>query len=326
MTDTLKSIPILVPGAINPVTLDRLRAVFDVTYVEEGFGAVSDALASRVRGIAAIIPMSAADIDRFPKLEIIAHFGVGYDSVDARHAASRGIMVTNTPEVLNEDVADIAVALLLNAIRQLPRAEQWLRDGNWASKGPFPLTPLTLRERRVGIYGLGRVGRAVARRLEAFGLDIAYHNRSAVDGVPYQYYPTLIGLAEAVDTLVSVAPSTPETAKSVDAKVLAALGPKGVFVNIGRGATVDQDALIEALRDGTIAAAGLDVFANEPHVPQSLLDLPNATIVPHVGSATEYTRAAMATLCAENVIAWFTEGWPKTPVPETLGVERPRTN
>jgi lactate dehydrogenase-like 2-hydroxyacid dehydrogenase len=322
MTDTYKTIPVLVPGAINPVTLDRLRPMFDVTYVEGGFDAVSDDLARTVRAIAAIIPVDAATMDRFPNLEIIAHFGVGYDSVDVVHAASRGVMVTHTPNVLNEDVADIAVALLLNAIRQLPSAEQWLRNGHWASKGPYPLTKLTLRERRVGIYGMGRVGRAVARRLEAFGLPIAYHNRRPVDDVSYPYYPTLIELAGAVDTLISVAPSTPETAKSVDASVLRALGPDGVFVNIGRGATVDQDALIAALADGTIAAAGLDVFAEEPNVPQALLNLPNATLVPHVGSATEYTRAAMASLCAENVIAWFTEGWPRTPVPETLGVKR----
>lgn len=322
MSSTLKSIPVLVPGAINPITLERLQAVFDVTYVEAGFAAVTDEMAAKVRGIAAIIPMDAATIDRFPKLEIIAHFGVGYDSVDANHAASRGIMVTNTPNVLNEDVADIAIGLLLNAIRQLPLAEQWLRDGHWESKGPYPLTKLTLRERRVGIYGMGRVGRAVAKRLEGFGVEIAYHNRNPVEGVDYQYYPTLLGLAEAVDTMISVAPSTAQTAKSVNAAVLSALGRDGVFVNIGRGATVDQEALIAALRDGTIAAAGLDVFASEPHVPQALLDLPNATLVPHVGSATEYTRAAMATLCADNVIAWFSEGWPRTPVAETLGVPR----
>ncbi|WP_180899690.1 2-hydroxyacid dehydrogenase [Martelella soudanensis] len=322
MPKSLKSVPILIPGAINPITLDRLRPIFDVSYIEAGFSAVPAELARQVRGIAAIIPMDAATIDLFPNLEIIAHFGVGYDSVDAVHAASRGIVVTNTPGVLNEDVADLAVGLLINAIRQLPQAEQWLRAGHWADKGPYPLTRLTLRERRVGIYGLGRVGQAVARRLEGFGVEIRYHNRNPVEGVSYQYHASLLELAEAVDTIISVAPSTPETAKSVNAAVLTALGQNGVFVNIGRGATVDQDALILALQRGTIAAAGLDVYANEPNVPKALLDLANVSLAPHVGSATEYTRAAMATLCADNVIAWFSEGWPRTPVAETTNIRR----
>lgn len=329
MPNALKSVPILVPGPMHERTLARIGEAFTMVRLQEGIGLqerialpVDAGIAQTVRGIAAIIPMDAQSIDAFPNLEIIAHFGVGYDSVDVHHAAARGIMVTHTPNVLNEDVADIAIGLLLNAIRELPRAEEWLRDGRWASQGPYPLTRLTLRERTVGIFGMGRVGRAVARRLEGFGVSIAYHNRNRVEGVAYDYHPTLLGLAEAVDTLISVAPSTPQTAKAVDGAVLEALGPNGVFVNIGRGGTVDQDALIKALQGGTIAAAGLDVFAHEPIIPRSLLDLPNATLVPHVGSATEYTRGAMADLCVDNLLAWFGQGWPKTPVPETAGLAR----
>ena len=188
--------------------------------------------------------------------------------------AAKGVMVTNTPDVLTEEVADTAIGLLLNTVRELPKAEAWLRDGRWVKEGAYPLTRMTLRGRRVGIFGMGRIGRAIARRLEAFGLPIAYHNRRPVEGVAYDYHPTLAGLAEAVDTLISVAPGGAATEKAVDAKVLAALGPNGVFVNIGRGSTVDESALVEALASGTIRAAGLDVFENEPHVPQALIDLP----------------------------------------------------
>ncbi len=164
---------------------------------------------------------------------------------------------------------------------------------------------------------MGRIGRAVAHRLEAFGLPVAYHNRRPVEGVGYTYYPTLLALAGAVDTLISVAPGGAATEKAVNAEVLKALGPDGVFVNIGRGSTVDEAALAAALADRTIFAAGLDVFADEPHVPQALLDVPNATLLPHVGSASVATRRAMADLCADNLVAWFGEGRALTPVPET---------
>lgn len=231
-------------------------------------------------------------------------------------------MVTNTPDVLTEEVADTAVGLLINTIRELPRAEAWLRAGRWTAEGPYPLTPMTLRGRRVGIFGMGRIGLAIARRLEAFGLPIAYHNRSKVEGVSYAYHASLAELAANVDTLVSVAPSTAATDKAVNAGVLAALGPDGVFVNIGRGGTVDQPALIEALGSGTIGAAGLDVFADEPDVPQALIDLPNACLLPHVGSATVHTRKAMADLVADNLVSWFEKGRALTPVPETANASR----
>jgi lactate dehydrogenase-like 2-hydroxyacid dehydrogenase len=285
---------------------------------------VTPELAGKVRGIAAFGGISAAFMDALPKLEIVASFGVGYDSVDAAHAGRRGIMVTNTPDVLTEEVADTALGLLLNTVRELPRAENYLREGRWAKEGPYRLTPGTLRGRKAGIFGMGRIGQAIARRLEAFGLPVAYHNRSRIEGSPYEYHPTLVSLASAVDTLISVAPGGASTAKAVNAEVLKALGPNGVFVNIGRGSTVDEDALIAALREGTIFAAGLDVFADEPNVPKALLELPNASLLPHVGSASVHTRNAMADLVVDNLESWFLKGEPVTAVPETAHVKAKR--
>ncbi len=323
MTETLRDVTVLVPGKLHEHAVGRIDKTFRMVRIERGDAALLDpALAGTVRGIASMTVIDAAFIDALPKLEIIANMGVGYDIVDARHAASRNVMVTNTPDVLTEEVADTTIGLLINTVRELPRAEQWLREGRWEREGGYRLTHGTLRGRRVGIFGMGRIGLAVARRLEAFGLPIAYHNRSKVEGVSYAYYPTLLGLAEAVDTLISVAPGTASTEKAVNAAVLKALGPDGVFVNIGRGSTVDEPALIEALQKGVIRAAGLDVFADEPRVPQALIDLPNASLLPHVGSASVHTRNAMAGLVVDNLISWFSGQGALTPVPETLHVAR----
>jgi lactate dehydrogenase-like 2-hydroxyacid dehydrogenase len=230
-------------------------------------------------------------------------------------------MVTNTPDVLTEEVADTTIGLLINTVREMYAAEKWLRDGDWVENGNYRLSRLTLRGRSVGIFGMGRIGRAVARRLEAFGLPIAYHNRRKVEGLAYEYHATLKGLAEAVDTLICIAPGGAATEKAINAEVLSALGSNGVFVNIGRGSAVDEAALAAALESGTIAAAGLDVFADEPNVPQALLDASNTSLLPHVGSASEHTRRAMADLCVDNLVAWFTERRPLTPVPETVKVK-----
>ncbi len=323
MTDRTKPTAILVPGDLNAHALKRIETEFSIIRIPNGSPEhVTADIAGKVRGLSAMVtPVSAALIDALPNLEIIANYGVGYDSVDAKHAATRGVMVTNTPDVLTEEVADTTLGLLLGTVRELTAAENWLRAGKWASKGPYPLTRLTLRERRAGIFGMGRIGLAIARRLEAFGLAVEYHNRRPVEGVPYKYHSTLKGLAQAVDTLISVAPGTPSTAKAVNAEILAALGPEGVFVNIGRGSTVDEDALAKALRDGTIAAAGLDVFADEPNVSQVLLDAPNTSLLPHVGSASVHTRRAMADLSVDNLVSWFSRGKAITPVPETAGVK-----
>ncbi|KTT68874.1 dehydrogenase [Sphingomonas endophytica] len=274
-------------------------------------------IAPRVRGLAGKPAgrVDAALFDRLPALEIVANFGVGYDAVDAVAAAARGIVVTNTPGVLDEEVADLAVGLLLATIRRLPQADRYVRDGKWPH-APFPLSP-TLRGRRAGILGLGAIGTAVARRLEAFGLSIAYHGRHRQDGVDYAYHDTPAALAAACDVLIATVPGGAGTRHLVDAGVLAALGADGVFINVARGSVVDQAALIAALQGGTILAAGLDVFDDEPQVPDALIALPNTVLLPHIGSASTQTRAAMGQLVADNLIAWFEQGRPLTPVPET---------
>lgn len=324
MTKANEKLPvaILVPRNFNDHAVDRIERTFSLVRIERADPAlVTDEMRRAVRGIASFAGIGAAFMDALPNLEIVASFGVGYDSIDARHAAEHGIMVTNTPDVLTEEVADTAIGLLINTIRKLPRAETWLRDGSWARHGDYPLSRLTLRGRKAGIFGMGRIGLAIARRLEAFGLPVAYHNRHRVEGLSYEYHETLKGLAAAVDTLISVAPGGASTAKAVNAEILSALGPNGVFVNIGRGSTVDEEALAAALANGTIAAAGLDVFANEPNVPSALLSAPNATLLPHVGSASEHTRRAMADLCVDNLVSWFTDRKALTSVPETVAVK-----
>jgi lactate dehydrogenase-like 2-hydroxyacid dehydrogenase len=270
-----------------------------------------------VRGVASTYaaPVDATLFDRLPRLEIVAHFGVGYDTVDVAAAAARGIVVTNTPDVLTEEVADTALGLLLCTVRELPQADRYLRAGLWA-RGPYRLTD-TLQGKTVGIFGLGRIGKAVARRCEAFGVDIAYHGRTRQPQVPYRYCASLLELAGEADVLMVTAPATAETRDAVDAGVLAALGPTGVLVNVARGSLVDEAALVRALGSGTIRGAGLDVFAREPQVPEELLAMDNVVLLPHVGSASVATRNAMATLVAQNLVSWFAGRGPLTPVPET---------
>ena len=259
--------------------------------------------------------IDGAFMSRFPRLEIVSSFGVGYDHVDAVWAAQHGIVVTHTPGVLDEDVADIALALTLAATRRLPQAERHLRAGLWPS-GAYPLTA-SLNGRVMGILGLGRIGKKIARRAEAFGLRVVYHGRHKQDGVAYPYYPTPLALAEACDILMIAAPGGPQTRHVVDARALAALGPNGVLVNIARGSLVDEAALIAALRDGAILAAGLDVYEHEPSVPAELIALDNAVLLPHVGSATRHSRTAMANLVVDNLLSWIDGKGPLTPTPET---------
>ena len=256
-------------------------------------------------------------IDTLPNLQIVSNFGVGYDGVDTKKAVERGIIVTHTPDVLNDEVADTTIALLLNTIRRLPRAETYLREGRWKSEGPFPLTPLSLKGRTVGIFGLGRIGLEIAKRLEPFKVRIGYHTRTKREGLHYTYYPSLKAMAEEVDTLVSIVPGTAETHKVFTTEIFSALGPNGVFINVGRGTSVDEEALAAALRDKTIAAAGLDVFYEEPNVPPALLEFDNVSLLPHVASASVPTRNAMADLVVDNLVGWFREKKVITPVPET---------
>ncbi|HWT62652.1 MAG TPA: 2-hydroxyacid dehydrogenase [Ochrobactrum sp.] len=320
---TQREATILVLGNFNDYAVQRLSGEFKVKRIPKGDAALVEAgWAGDVKGIASMSTVNAALIDALPNLEIIGNFGVGYDAVDAKHAATTNVMVTNTPDVLTEEVADTTIGLLIDTVRELSKSQEFLRAGNWVKEGRYPLSRLSLRGRKVGIFGLGRIGKAVAHRVEAFGLPIAYHNRRKSDDVAYDYYPSLLELAQAVDTLILVAPGGAETAKAVNAEVLSALGPEGVLINIGRGSVVDEDALAAALTDGTIAAAGLDVFADEPNVPQALLDAPNTVLLPHIGSASEKTRQGMADLVIDNLISWFDKGEALTPVPETIHVKK----
>ena len=260
--------------------------------------------------------LDEAYLRKYPKLEIISSFGVGYDNIDAKAAARLGITVTNTPGVLDDEVADTTLGLMIMTVRRLPQAERYLRAGQWTANGAFPLSP-SLRGRTAGILGLGRIGKAIATRMTAFGLDVVYHGRHAQADIPYRYYPSLIDMAKDADVLIVVAPGGPATRYIINAEVLKALGPDGVLINVARGSLVDEKALIEALRSKTILAAGLDVFENEPSVPDELIALDNAVLLPHVGSASIKTRRAMAQCVIDNLFAWADGKPPLTPVPET---------
>jgi lactate dehydrogenase-like 2-hydroxyacid dehydrogenase len=275
-------------------------------------------VAPKIRGIATFgaIPIDAAFMQRFPQLEIVANMGVGYDSVDASWAGKHGIVVTNTPGVLDDEVADTTIALLLNTLRQLPQCERYLRAGKWVEKA-FPLTNSTLRNRTIGIVGMGRIGQAIARRLEAFGRPIVYHTRNPVADLPYRHYSRLIDMARDVDTLIAIVPGGAGTRHMINREVLEALGPEGVLINVARGSVVDEEALIKALREKKILSAGLDVFADEPRVPQALIEMDHVVLFPHVASASIETRRAMGQLVADNLKAWAAGQPPLTPVPET---------
>jgi lactate dehydrogenase-like 2-hydroxyacid dehydrogenase len=275
-------------------------------------------IASRVRAIAAVAghgPVDSAIMSRFPKLEIVSSFGVGYDHIDAKWAGQHGIVVTNTPDVLNEEVADTALGLTLATVRHLPQAERYLRAGNWPKHGDYQLTP-SLRDRTVGIVGMGRIGKAIARRFDAMKVPVVYHSRRPTD-VPYKHYPNILDMARDANLMVVITPGGTATKNLVNADVLKALGPEGILINVARGSVVDEAALIKALKDKTILSAGLDVFANEPQVPQELLEMENVVLLPHVGSASIATRRAMDQLVADNIISWFSGKGPLTPVAET---------
>jgi lactate dehydrogenase-like 2-hydroxyacid dehydrogenase len=262
------------------------------------------ALAPKVRGIASGgAGVNAAMMDALPNLKLIAHFGVGYDSVDVDAAKKRGIRVTNTPDVLNDCVADTAIALTLNTLRKFPQAEAYLRSNLWAARGGYPLTT-SLGGKTMGIVGLGRIGEAIAKRAQASGMKIAYHNRNRKD-VPYPYYPDPVSLAKACDVLMIVTPGGAETKNLVNAKVLDALGPQGYLVNIARGSVVDQPVLLRYLQERRIAGAGLDVFTEEPKVPAGFYSLDNAVLFPHVGSATHETRFATGIMQVDNLCAMY---------------------
>ncbi len=255
-------------------------------------------------------------LDALPALQIISVFGVGYDGVPVDYCRNRGIKVTNTPDVLTDDVADVAVGLILMTGRGFVRLNRFVHAGGWLERGPELTTKLG--GRTVGILGLGRIGKAIAQRVSAMGMKVVYTGRKPQD-VPYDFVPDLKALAAASDYLVVACPGGPATRNIVDADVLAALGRKGTIVNIARGSIVDENALVQALQKGTIKGAGLDAFADEPNIPAPLLAMDNVVLLPHVGSATRETRQAMGDLCKANLDAWFAGKPLPTLIPELQG-------
>ena len=311
---------VLLIGARKPVLVKGLESKVNLHYLLEAKDpdAFVKEVGSRIGAIAVAYTSNKVDggfMARFPKLEQISSFGVGYDHIDAKWAGAHGIVVTNTPDVLNEEVADTALGLLLCTVREFPQGDRYVRAGKWP-QAQYPLAKATLRDRTVGMVGMGRIGKAIARRLEAFGVPVVYHSRNPQD-VAYKYYPKLIDMARDVDTLMIIVPGGPATQNLINAEVLKALGPRGIVINMARGSVIDEPALIEALKSKTIYSAGLDVFAKEPEVPKELLEIDNIVLLPHLGSSTEVTRAAMDQLLVDNILAWLAGKPPLTPVPET---------
>ncbi|PWJ19236.1 2-hydroxyacid dehydrogenase [Jannaschia seohaensis] len=247
-------------------------------------------------------------------LKVVSSYGVGYDAIDADGFAERGVLIAHTPGVLSDEVANTFLMLWLAVSRELIPADAYARSGRWEKEGNYPLTRSVMK-RRVGILGLGRIGETIAARCAAFDAEIHYHSRSKKQ-VPYTYHDSAEKLAEAVEVLVAITPGGPETRHMVNADVLKALGPDGLFFNVARGSVVDEAALVKALQDGTIAGAGLDVFEQEPKIPDALKEMTNVVLLPHVASATHETRQAMGDLVVENLRTWLEDGSVVTPVPE----------
>lgn len=271
---------------------------------------------SRVRAIVGggEAKIDQALMDQMPALEMISICGVGYDGVDVAAAKARGIPVTHTPDVLNDDVADLAIALMLSIGRQLPQSDQFVRANRWV-EGAFPLTR-KVSGAKLGIVGIGRIGQAIAKRAAAFGMDISYNARSAKADLPFTFVADVVELAEKVDFLVAITPGGAGTRHLINAKVLQALGPQGYLINVARGSVVDEAALIEALQNHTIAGAALDVYQDEPRVPEALRVLPNVVLTPHMASGTAETRKAMSDLALANLQAHLSGSPLLTPVPE----------
>ena len=272
-------------------------------------------IAPRIRAIAGggESQVTRALMSQLPALEMISVFGVGYDRYDVAAARERSIPVTNTPDVLTDDVADMGIALMLALSRSIPQADQYVRDGKWMG-GPMPLAR-KVSGARLGIVGLGRIGSAIARRAAGFDMSIAYTSRNKVVDSPYTYYPTPAALAAEVDFLMVITPGGAGTKGLINAEVLTALGAKGYLINVARGSVVDESALITALQNNVIAGAALDVFENEPHVPAALCAMSNVVLAPHMASATWQTRRAMADLAFGNLQAHFAGKPLLTPVP-----------
>jgi lactate dehydrogenase-like 2-hydroxyacid dehydrogenase len=287
--------------------MDRLEGEFAVhkLWQAKDRDAMLADVGPRVRGMqaggASVVPASL--IESLPKLEIISVFGVGYDGIDIATAKQRGITVTNTPDVLNDCVADLAMGLLITTARRLSEGDRYVRAGKWL-KAPMPLAT-RVSGKRLGIVGFGRIGKTIAKRASGFDMQIAYHSRRPVEGVPFKHHPSLVELAKNSDFLVVITPGGKETLHLIGEEVMRALGPKGILVNVARGSVVDEGALVKVLREGALGGAGLDVFEDEPNVPEALFAMDNVVLEPHVGSATHETRAAMGNLCVDNLVLHF---------------------
>jgi lactate dehydrogenase-like 2-hydroxyacid dehydrogenase len=313
----MPSADILITAPLPPFLYDPLKADYrchdyaKATDKKALLVAEGGPIRGLVQGGGTVTP--TALLDALPKLEIISVFGVGYDGVPVVYCKQRGIKVTNTPDVLTDDVADVALGLILMTGRGFVRANRFAQAGEWEKRSAELTTKLS--GRKVGILGLGRIGKAIAQRVAAMGMKVAYTGRKPQQ-VPYEYVPNLEALAAAVDFLVVACPGGEATRSIVNANVLAALGKKGTLVNIARGSIVDEPALVAALKAGAIKGAGLDVFADEPHIPAELFALDNVVLLPHVGSATRETRQAMGDLCKANLDAWFAGKSVLTLIPE----------
>jgi lactate dehydrogenase-like 2-hydroxyacid dehydrogenase len=303
--------PTIVNG-LGSLTLHRLGEAKDRDALLKEIG-------GRVRAIASSVtaePIGGELLERLPRLEIVATFGVGYDHIDVQWAAAHGVTVTNTPQVLTEEVADTALGLLLSTVREFPQAERYLRAGKWPERG-YPLSKATLRNRTVGMVGMGAIGQAIARRLDAMNVPVVYHSRRPAAGVSYRHYPKLLDMARDVTVLLVITPGGAETKNLINAEVLKSLGPDGILINMARGSVVDEEALIQALKDKTILSAGLDVYLREPEVPPELTAMDHVVLFPHLGSASVHTRTQMDQLVVDNLLAWAAGKPPLTPVPET---------
>jgi lactate dehydrogenase-like 2-hydroxyacid dehydrogenase len=306
---------VLLVGQMMPHIMAALDAAYNVHRLYEAGDrdAFLGAVGGSIRGIATPGQADRPIMDACPNLEIISSFGVGYDGVDIGHAKSRGIIVCNTPGVLDDEVANTAISLLLATTRRIVAYDRYLRGGRWVAEGDPPLTR-GLAGKTIGILGLGRIGTTIAQKLAVFHCDIVYHARNRRDDQPYRYFADLVEMAGASDAIIIITPGGAGTHHIINRAVLDALGPDGTLINVARGSVVDEEALVAALVEGRLGAAGLDVFANEPHVPEALMAMDNVVLLPHQGSATVETRRAMGDLVVDNLAAHFAGKPPLTPV------------
>lgn len=313
----MSAFDVLMPKALDPYAVEEIEKNYRLHKLWEAPDPKA-LIADRRNDVGFIVcspsspPIDAALMGQFPNLKGVVNFGVGYDVVDVAWARAHNIIVTNTPNVMNAEVADFAMGLLLAVTRQIPQADQFARQGKWVL-GRFPRSA-SLARRKMGILGLGRIGKEIAKRAQAFDLDIAYHGRHRQD-VPYTYYPSFFDMATACDILMLVAPATAETFHIVDQKILEALGPDGLLVNVGRGSLINPNALIEALETGKILSAALDVYEDEPHIPARLRSLPQVVLTTHIAASSRKTVRAMGDLFLENLAALMKGLPPPTPVP-----------